>query len=99
MYGSKLPIALRLRHHMRGAFQSRADKPGNPTAASNDERANQNGETHILKKFLVAVAIALTGVSAQAEDRWLSIPEVPAMPAAVESGMAEVNGIQMYYAT
>lgn len=36
---------------------------------------------------------------ALAEDRWMSIPKPMAMPAAASSGMAAVNGIQMYYAT
>ena len=36
---------------------------------------------------------------ALAEDRWLTLPEPPAMPQAVTSGYAPVNGIQMYYAT
>jgi pimeloyl-ACP methyl ester carboxylesterase len=36
--------------------------------------------------------------NARAEDRWLTLPEPPAMPAATESGYAPVNGIQMYYA-
>jgi len=34
-----------------------------------------------------------------AEDRWMVIPAAPLMPAAVSSGMAPVNGIQMYFAT
>ncbi len=34
-----------------------------------------------------------------AEDRWMAIPRPPAMPAPVATGMAPVNGIQMYYAT
>lgn len=36
---------------------------------------------------------------AAAEDRWLTLPEPPAMPTAVSSGYAPVNGIEMYYAT
>jgi pimeloyl-ACP methyl ester carboxylesterase len=43
--------------------------------------------------FLTFCSLAL------AEDRWLNLPEPPAMPAAVSSGYAPVNGIQMYYAT
>lgn len=34
-----------------------------------------------------------------AEDRWMSIPRPAPMPAPVSTGMAPVNGIQMYYAT
>lgn len=33
-----------------------------------------------------------------ANDRWMTIPEPPAMPKASDSGMAPVNGIEMYYA-
>ncbi len=48
---------------------------------------------------MLAAAILLTASTAHAEDRWMSIPEVPAMPDAAESGTAPVNGIDMYYAT
>lgn len=34
-----------------------------------------------------------------AEDRWMSIPRPAPMPTPVATGMAPVNGIQMYYAT
>lgn len=44
-------------------------------------------------------ALVLLAGPALAEDRWMSIPHPPAMPQAVASGMAPVNGIQMYYAT
>lgn len=37
--------------------------------------------------------------AALAADRWLSVPEPPPMPTANESGYAQVNGIEMYYAT
>ncbi len=36
---------------------------------------------------------------AMAEDRWTTIPAAPPMPAASRTGMADVNGIRMYYAT
>ena len=36
---------------------------------------------------------------ARAEERWLTLPPPPAMPAAVQNGYAPVNGIDMYYAT
>lgn len=49
-------------------------------------------------KVIATVAI-LTATSIQAEDRWMSIPTVPEMPAAAQSGTASVNGIDMYYAT
>jgi pimeloyl-ACP methyl ester carboxylesterase len=50
-----------------------------------------------LLSFFVVAFIALASF-AQAEDRWMTIPEPPAMPQASESGYAPVNGIQMYYA-
>ena len=47
--------------------------------------------------FFVLAFIALTNF-AHAEDRWMTLPDPPAMPQATESGYAPVNGIQMYYA-
>lgn len=48
-------------------------------------------------------ALALTALflasPAFAEDRWMSIPMPAAMPTPVATGMAPVNGIEMYYAT
>ena len=49
-------------------------------------------------KLLPLVALALA-TPAFAEDRWMTIPDAPAMPAPASTGMAPVNGIQMYYAT
>ena len=43
--------------------------------------------------------LALLATPALAEDRWMTIPKPPAMPEAASTGMAPVNGIQMYYAT
>ena len=51
-----------------------------------------------MRPFAFAL-IALVAAPALAEDRWMSIPKPAAMPTAVSSGMAAVNGIQMYYAT
>ena len=53
-----------------------------------------------MRKFLSFFIIAFVALAsfAQAEDRWMTIPEPPAMPKASESGYAPVNGIQMYYA-
>ncbi|MCT8330847.1 alpha/beta fold hydrolase [Albidovulum sediminis] len=50
-------------------------------------------------RLVLAVLFSLVGLSAQAEDRWMTIPKPPAMPEAASSGMAPVNGIEMYYAT
>jgi pimeloyl-ACP methyl ester carboxylesterase len=53
----------------------------------------------MLRGGVVLLLAFFTGSGALgAEDRWLTLPEPPAMPAAVESGYAPVNGIQMYYA-
>ena len=54
-----------------------------------------------MRRWIVAAgcALAILAVSvAQAADRWTELPEPPAMPAAVKSGLAPVNGIKMYYA-
>jgi pimeloyl-ACP methyl ester carboxylesterase len=55
-----------------------------------------------MQKILAALAslLALIFIAsiAAAQDRWLQIPEPPAMPRAAETGMAKVNGIEMYYA-
>lgn len=57
-----------------------------------------------MRQTIAALAFAVTGLAgltaaAQAEDRWMTIPKPPAMPEAASTGMAPVNGIQMYYAT
>ena len=46
-----------------------------------------------------AVALTLVTGAAAAEERWETLPEPAAMPAATETGYAKVNGIDMYYAT
>ena len=48
---------------------------------------------------LVAPALFLVATAAAAEDRWMAVPDAPAMPAPVAAGLADVNGIKMYYAT
>ena len=51
-------------------------------------------------KHLIAAAASVAFVSlAQAEERWMSIPDVAEMPQAGSSGIADVNGIKMHYAT
>ena len=50
-------------------------------------------------RLTLAAALVAVATIAHAEDRWMTIPKPPAMPAAVSSGMAPVNGIEMYYAT
>jgi pimeloyl-ACP methyl ester carboxylesterase len=51
-----------------------------------------------IKAFFGILAFFLFCSSAVAQDRWMAIPEPPAMPAAAQSGYAPVNGIEMYYA-
>jgi pimeloyl-ACP methyl ester carboxylesterase len=50
-------------------------------------------------RLMLAASFVACAATAHAEDRWMTIPKPPAMPEAVSSGMAEVNGISMYYAT
>ncbi|MCP5088462.1 MAG: alpha/beta hydrolase [Rhodobacteraceae bacterium] len=52
----------------------------------------------MIQKTAAAAIFALSATFAQAEDRWMSIPEPAAMPEAAQSGTAPVNGIEMYYA-
>lgn len=49
-------------------------------------------------RALLLSAMALLGHSAHADDRWMSIPQVQEMPRAENSGLANVNGISMYFA-
>jgi pimeloyl-ACP methyl ester carboxylesterase len=46
-----------------------------------------------------ALAFGFVVGAASAEERWQTLPEPAAMPAAAETGYAKVNGIEMYYAT
>jgi pimeloyl-ACP methyl ester carboxylesterase len=52
-----------------------------------------------MRAFAFAAVLSSVAVVAQAEDRWMTIPTPPAMPAATTEGMAPVNGIEMHYAT
>ena len=47
----------------------------------------------------VFIAALLFAAPTLAEDRWMTIPAPAPMPAATSTGIAPVNGIQMYYAT
>jgi pimeloyl-ACP methyl ester carboxylesterase len=52
-----------------------------------------------MSKLLISVVSVLAlVVPAHAEEIWQTLPEPPPMPAPVESGMAPVNDIEMYYA-
>lgn len=53
-------------------------------------------------RLFAAIALTLTmtlALPALAAERWETLPMPPAMPTAVASGLAAVNGIEMYYAT
>jgi pimeloyl-ACP methyl ester carboxylesterase len=52
-----------------------------------------------MRKLLLGLAAGLlVTVAARAEEIWQTLPQPPAMPTPLESGMAPVNDIQMYYA-
>ena len=52
-----------------------------------------------LTPLLAFALLALASiVPAGAEERWQTLPEPAAMPAATETGRAKVNGIEMHYA-
>ncbi len=48
--------------------------------------------------YSFAILLAFMVTAAPGAERWEQIPEPKAMPAAVKSGTAPVNGIEMYYA-
>ncbi len=50
-------------------------------------------------RHIALVSLLALATPALAEDRWMSVPTPGPMPAAASSGMAPVNGIEMYYAT
>lgn len=51
-----------------------------------------------MRPYILAATLFMAW-PALAEDRWMKIPEPMAMPVPASSGMAPVNGIEMYYAT
>lgn len=50
-------------------------------------------------RLAAGFATGLVATTALAEDQWLTIPQAPPMPEATSSGLAEINGIDMYYAS
>jgi len=48
--------------------------------------------------FVAAAAIVMSAVTATAANVWEEVPAPAEMPAATKSGLASLNGIQMYYA-
>ena len=52
-----------------------------------------------LAAALLAPLFTILAAPTLAEDRWMTVHQPPAMPAATTTGKAPVNGIEMYYAT
>lgn len=52
----------------------------------------------LLAGLVFAAVALLTMPFTAAAERWLEIPKPPALPEAIQSGLADVNGIKMYYA-
>jgi len=52
-----------------------------------------------LRACLIGFALLSCLASANAEQRWLTLPPTPTLPKATESGLAPVNGIKLWYAT
>lgn len=48
---------------------------------------------------LLALVVFLAASAAHAEPQWLTLPATPELPKAVESGLAPVNGVNIWYAT
>ncbi len=46
----------------------------------------------------IGLAATLLATPALSEDLWMTLPEEPPMPQVAETGLAEVNGILLYYA-
>lgn len=51
-----------------------------------------------MTKLLVSIVLFLAIWGLAQDEPWLQLPAYPAMPEAKESGLADVNGIQVYYA-
>lgn len=52
-----------------------------------------------LRNWLVAIALLTSLPAVHAGPRWLTLPPTPTLPKAVQSGLAPVNGIKIWYAT
>jgi hypothetical protein len=65
----------------------------------NSERREQPESKNIMIRALSIFCMALLSHLAHADDRWMSIPQPPHMPQSENSGLAKVNGINMYFAT
>ena len=49
-----------------------------------------------MRRLILCLPLLTLALPATAQDRWMTIPDAPAMPAPASSGMADVNGISMY---
>src|SRR5262250_2340295 len=52
-----------------------------------------------MRPVLLALLIALAPTVAQADPQWLTLPPTPTLPKPVQSGVAPVNGVRIWYAT
>jgi pimeloyl-ACP methyl ester carboxylesterase len=52
-----------------------------------------------MRAVLPFAFVILAASPVLAQDRWMTVPDSVAMPTPASSGMAPVNGIEMYYAT
>jgi pimeloyl-ACP methyl ester carboxylesterase len=48
--------------------------------------------------LLLLLIFVAAGVTAQAEQRWMTLPPTPTLPKAAKSGYAPVNGVRIWYA-
>jgi pimeloyl-ACP methyl ester carboxylesterase len=51
-----------------------------------------------LRYVLLALAMLAYGAPVLAQPQWLNLPPTPSLPKAVDSGLAPVNGIKIWYA-
>ena len=48
--------------------------------------------------ILFALLLLASMASSQTTPRWKTLPDIPPLPQADESGLAAINGIRLYYA-
>src|SRR6201996_5469559 len=48
---------------------------------------------------VLVVGLFLLGVVARAEPPWLQLPPTPTLPKASKSGLADINGVKIWYAS
>lgn len=51
-----------------------------------------------MRKLLVATILFFSVLGLAQDEPWLQLPAYPPMPEAAQSGLADINGIQVYYA-